>query len=139
MISRTSISSMMTTRARNNVAKVDLNQEISVTINERLRVTLQDLVDTIRGSDADDPIGSLFHLVKDAEQALEIVNVLEGPEESLDEDDIPEDDSPPECECCEGQGFGADADGAVACPQCAGTGVQPEGVRSIDDELGLDD
>lgn len=113
---------------------------------ENVRQRLEDLVETIRGSDSDDPIGSLFHLVKDAEDALGVIAVLEGPDEELDADDIrrlneeESDDSPEPCEMCEGQGFGADGEGAVACPQCNGTGLQPEHVLPIDDDVSdLDD
>jgi hypothetical protein len=116
------------------------NTDLRLAALERVRICLQDLVDTARGSDTEDSIGSLLHLIKEAEDSLEVLAVLEGPDEVLDPEDVPdEDDAPPECELCEGQGFGNDAEGAVACPQCNGTGVQPENVRAIDDELGLDD
>jgi hypothetical protein len=112
----------------------------------RIRQALQDLVETARGSDTEDTIGSILHLVKEGEDALEVLTILEGPEDQLSAEELAEldeeaelNDTPEPCELCDGQGFGADSEGAVACPQCNGTAVQPENVRRIDDELGLDD
>jgi hypothetical protein len=42
--------------------------------------------------------------------------------------DPPDDDEPPECERCDGSGaaWDDDVDGLFTCPDCNGTGYQPD-------------
>jgi len=95
---------------------------------DKLKLAAGDMVEALYGCDPDDPVSSVLHWAKDLRDALSTVAILDGSAEGIqdDEDEDADPDLPPECDLCEGQGFGADGEGAVACPQCGGTGVQPE-------------
>lgn len=96
----------------------------------------QELLDVIYGADPDDPISSIMHLAEEAGEALGRLRVLEyDPDTAEDFHEariaanheavmFPEDEDldPDACDLCAGKGFGADDEGAVACPQCNGTG-----------------
>lgn len=111
-----------------------LEQAAKDAAHAKLKLAAEDLLETIDGCDPDDPVGSLEHLTQDLRDALGTLAVLDGDAEEVrppgdysDDGEDPEDpDKPPECDMCEGQGFGMDSEGAVACPQCQGTGTQPE-------------
>lgn len=94
----------------------------------------QELIDLLYGADPDDTIGSVMHVAEEAGEALARLRVLEhDPDEDFHEARIavnheavmfPEDEDldPDACDLCAGKGFGADDEGAVACPECNGTG-----------------